>query len=520
MNNRFTRSADSSDLHLPGWLASLMVLTPLVSSCALGPDFEEPEAPVAQEWIEVDDAQITNRPVDYPDWWTVFNDPVLNQLIEMARSQNLTLRSAGLRVLQAHAQLGIATGSKYPQVQQVAGSANRVEISDNAADNIVLLEDSFALYNLDFNLSWEIDFWGRFSRLIESAAAQLQASVATYDTVMVALTAEVATAYVLVRTFEERIELAERNVRFQERALRIADVKFRNGAVTELDVQQARTVLNATQASIPALETNLRQSKNALGVLLGLLPREVDSLLADSAPVPVPPAQVSVGMPQDLIRRRPDIRQAEWVLAAQSAQIGVAITELYPHFSLGGSVGLTTTDIGGKDVSDLFSSGSVGGLAFGGFTWNVLNYGRLKNNVRFQDARFQQLVVDYQNRLLQAQAEVDNAIVAYLRAQVRASFLAESANAAERSVQLSFVQYREGATDFNSVLLTLTEQFEQQDALTETNGSIATNLIAMYKALGGGWEVDSERVVQDYVDDEDQQQLRTRTKYWRNTFPE
>lgn len=500
---------------------SLILLAPLVSGCtALGPDFEEPEAPVAQEWVEVDDATITNQPTAHPEWWTVFNDPVLNQLIEMARSQNLTLRSAGLRVLQAHAQLGIATGSKYPQVQQLSGSASQVEISENASRYFPLLDNRFALYDLGFNLSWEIDFWGRFSRMIESAAAQLQASVASYDTVMVALTAEVAHSYVLIRTLEQRIVLAKSNVRFQERALRIADVKFRNGAVTELDVQQARTVLNATQALIPALETSLRQTKNALGVLLGLLPRDVDSLLVNSAPVPVPPAQISVGMPQDLIRRRPDIRQAEWVLAAQSAQIGVAITDLYPHFSLGGSIGVATTDIGGLDVSDLFDAASVSKLLFGGFTWNVFNYGRLKNNIRFQDARFQQLAVEYENKLLQAQAEVDTAIVAYLRAQVRARFLAESANAAERSVQLSFVQYREGSTDFNSVLLTLTEQFVQQDALTETNGNIATNLITMYKALGGGWEADGARILEDYVDDEDKQQLRTRTKYWRSTFPE
>ncbi|UCH46695.1 MAG: TolC family protein, partial [Betaproteobacteria bacterium] len=226
MNNRFITGSDSLGVQLPGWLVTLALLASLVSGCtALGPDFEEPEAPVAEDWVEVDDTQITNQPADYPDWWTVFNDPVLNELIEMARSQNLTLRSAGLRVLQAHAQLGIATGTKYPQVQQVTGSANRVEMSDNAADNIALLENSFALYNLDFNLSWEIDFWGRFRRLIESAEAQLQASVAGYDTVMVALTAEVATAYVLIRTLEQRIELAKINVRYQERALRIADVK-------------------------------------------------------------------------------------------------------------------------------------------------------------------------------------------------------------------------------------------------------------------------------------------------------
>jgi NodT family efflux transporter outer membrane factor (OMF) lipoprotein len=518
---RLSRYAGAFGRYLPKCFASLILPAFLAAGCTtLGPDFKEPEANVAKEWVEVDDAEITNQPAAHPEWWTVFNDPVLDELIETARSQNLTLRSAGLRVLQAHAQLGIAVGSKYPQVQQVSGSASRVEISENAADNIALLENSFAIYNLDFNLTWEIDFWGRFSRMIESAAAQLQANVAVYDTVMVALTAEVANAYVLTRTLEQRIELAEGNVRFQERALRIADVKFRNGAVTELDVQQARTVLNATQALIPVLQTSLRQTKNALGVLLGMVPRAVDGLLVASAPVPVPPAQISVGMPQDLIRRRPDIRQAEWVLAAQSAQIGVAITELYPHFSLGGSIGVATTDIGGKGIGDLFETGSVGGLLFGGFTWNVFNYGRLKNNIRFQDARFQELLVDYQNKVLTAQAEVDNAIVAYLRAQVRAKFLARSANAAERSVQLSLLQYREGATDFNSVLLTLTEQFDQQDALSETNGTIATNLITMYKALGGGWDVGGDRIVEDYVVEEDKQQLRTRTKYWRDTFPE
>ena len=493
----------------------------MVAGCTtLGPDFEQPEAPVAEEWIEIDQAKITNQPAAHPHWWSVFNDPVLDELIETARSQNLTLRSAGLRVLQAHAQLGIATGSKYPQVQNVSGSASRVEISENANDNIPLLENSFALYDLGFNLSWEIDFWGRFNRMIESASAQLYAEVASYDTVMVALTAEVARSYVLIRTLDERIALTRENVLTQERALRIADVKYRNGAVTELDVQQARTVLNNTQASIPVLQTGRRQAKNALSVLLGILPQGLSGLLAGSVAVPSPPAQVAVGMPQDLIRRRPDIRRAEWVLAAQSAQIGVAITELYPHFSLGGSIGVATTDIDGKDLGDLFDASSINGLLFGGFTWNVFNYGRLKNNIRFQDARFQQLLVGYQHKVLTAQAEVDNAIVAYLRSHTQARFLAESARAAERSVQLSLIQYREGATDFDRVLITLTQQIEQQDALTSTNGTIATNLITMYKVLGGGWQVDSERGLEDYLLEEDKQQLRNRTKYWRSTFPE
>jgi len=506
-------------IRLTGSFLAVFGLVFLAGCTTLGPDFTTPETPVAEEWTDIDPSMVSNQPADHPEWWTVFNDPVLNQLIETAQSQNLTLRTAGVRVLQAQAQLGIATGSKYPQVQQLSGSANEVKLSENGADS-TLLQDNFGLYNLGFGLSWEVDFWGRFSRMIESSSAQLQAEVANYDAVMVSLTAEVARSYILMRALESRIDLAEKNVRVQERAWQIADVKFRNGKVTELDVQQARTILNMTKSQIPALQTRLTDVRNTLGVLLGMLPQELAGLLAESAPVPTPPALVAVGMPQDLIRRRPDIRRAEWMMAAQSAQIGVAVTELYPHFTLGGSIGVATTTIGGKGIGDLFDSGSVNGLLFGGFTWNVFNYGRLKNNIRYQDARFQELLIDYQKLVLTAQAEVDSAIVAYLRAHTEAMYLAESVNAAERSVELSMVQYREGSTDFNQVLTTLTQQADQQDALTEASGRIATNLVTMYKVLGGGWQVDGERVVNDYANEKDQQEMLERTKYWRGVLPD
>ena len=502
--------------------AFLALIVPFfVAGCTtLGPDYEIPDTPVATEWTAVDPEMLSMQPADHPEWWTVFKDPVLNQLVETAQSQNLTLRSAGMRVLQAQAQLGIATGSKYPQVQQLLGSANQIKLSENGTDNYPLLEDNFGLYDLGLGVSWELDFWGRFKRMIESSAAQLQAEVASYDAVMVALTAEVARSYVIMRTLEARIGLAEKNALIQERALQIADVKYRNGKVTELDVQQALTILNKTRSTIPVLQTSLREVRNSLGVLLGMLPQELEKLLVNAGPVPTPPAMVAVGMPQNLIRRRPDIRQAEWVMAAQSAQIGVAITELYPHFTLGGSVGVTTTTIDGKGISDLFDSGSVRGMLFGGFNWNVLNYGRLQNNVRFQDALFQELLIDYQKLVLTAQAEVDAAIVAYLRAHAQAGYLGDSVRAAERSVELSMIQYREGSTDFNQVLTTLTQQADQQDDLTVSEGTIASNLIYMYKALGGGWQFDGERAIEDYATEQDKQKLRTRTKYWNKTLPE
>ncbi len=525
-NTRDPRGSTSGpNRRLPTCLIGLIALASLATSCTtLGPDYKKPEAQVSQQWIDIDAPRVNSQPADLADWWTVFDDPVLNSLVEMAYTQNLTLRIAGLRILEARATLGIATGSKYPQVQQVNGNVTRVEVSDNDA-NTALADRSFDSAEATFDLVWEIDFWGRFRRAIESAQAQLDASVADYDDVMVALAAEVARSYILIRTFEERIALADQNVVIQERALRIADVKFRNGAVTELDVQQAKAVLNNTEATIPSLETGLRQVTNALAVLLGLTPRDLSDLLQGSAPIPVAPFEVSTGVPAELLRRRPDVRRAERFLAAQSAQIGVSITDLYPRFSLVGSVGFRTSDSSetsftrDSDLGDLFDSDSHTGFLGPFFSWNIFNYGRIKNNIRVQDARFQQLLINYQNTVLTALAETENAIVAYLKSHDQAKFLGESVKAAQRSVQLALVQYREGTTDFDRVLSTLTLQVTQQDAFIATNGSTATNLVGMYKALGGGWQVRGDRKVEDYVPEEDKQQLRARTKYWRKVLP-
>ena len=495
----------------------------LVSGCtALGPDYEIPEAPVSQEheWIDIDAPRVDNGSADLARWWTVFEDPVLDSLVEMAYEQNLTLRIAGLRILEARANLGIATGSKYPQTQQINGGVAAVSLSDSDPDAL-LTDRSFNAAEVTFDLAWELDFWGRFSRLIESAAAQLDASIADYDDVMVALTAEVARSYVLMRTFDDRLSLARANVLTQLEALRIADVRFENGAVTELDVQQARAILANTEAAVPLLESRLRQSKNALAVLLGLTPPELIDRLKDTAPIPAAPPAVSMGVPAELLRRRPDVRRAERLLAGQSAQIGVAISDLYPRFSLLGSVGFRTSDAGAdNELDSLFDSEN--GIGFLGpfVSWNIFNYGRIKNNIRVQDARFQQLLVNYQNTVLSALAETENAIVAYLKAHDRAMSLGESVVAAERSLELSLIQYREGTTDFDRVLDSLDFQFKQQDAFSATIGDVATNLIVMYKALGGGYEAGGARNVEDYVADEDKEQLRSRTKYWRKELPE
>ncbi len=503
-------------------LVSVTILMMLVSGCTtLGPDYEVPEVAVSQgdEWIDIDAPQVNNESADLTRWWTVFDDPVLNSLVEKAYQQNLTLRIAGLRILEARANLGIATGSKYPQTQQINGGAARVKLSDSEPDAQVI-NRNFSAAEATFDVGWEIDFWGRFRNLVASADAQLDASIADYDDLMVALAAEVARSYVLIRTSEERLELTRSNIENQKAALRIADVRFQNGAVTELDVQQARAVLGNTQSAVPALESRLRQSTNALTVLLGLSPQALGDLLQDTAPIPEAPPEVSMGVPAELLRRRPDVRRAERTLAAQSANIGVAITDLYPRFSLVGSVGFRTSDLTTDNgLEDLFDSDNVGGFVGPFFSWNVFNYGRIKNNIRVQDARFQQLLVNYQNTVLSALAETENTIVAYLKALDQARYLADSVAAAQRSVELSTVQYREGTTDFNRVITTLDFLFEQQDAHASVVGDAATNLIAMYKALGGGYEEGSERSAEDYVAEEDKEQLRSRTKYWRKQLP-
>ncbi len=321
-----------------GLLASSL----LFSGCTtLGPDFVKPKAPVSEQWTEnkTAEAVVKLESVDYSSWWTGFNDPVLDRLIETAYAENLDLRRSGLRILEARAALGIAVGEQLPQSQQVNGAAAAINSSKNTANPVP--DRHFSDHQLGFDAAWELDFWGRFRRGVESAEANLNASVADYDSALVALTAEVARVYVAIRTFGERIRLAEENVTLQKRSLDIADVRFRHGVVTELDVTQAKTLLLNTKALIPLLETGKRQAENSLAILLGMPPKEIRSLLGDEVNVSIPtaPSEVAVGIPADLLRRRPDIRFAELEAAAQSARIGIAKADLYPSISLVGSIG-------------------------------------------------------------------------------------------------------------------------------------------------------------------------------------
>jgi len=494
----------------------------LVSGCTkVGPDFVKPDAPIAEQWSETGELQLIPTQTDHEDWWEAFDDPVLDKLVNEAYNQNLTLQIAGLRIIEARAQLGLAAGSAWPQQQQATLGAAYSSPSDNTAGS-AFLNDSWN-YSTGVEIGWEIDFWGKFRRGIESADANLLASIADYDTVLVSLTADVANTYVVIRTFQERLTIARENVKIQERSFKIADVRFRNGATTELDVQQATTQLLNTQASIPSLEGQLRQAENSLSILLGKPPGEIQEILGQDGRIPSPPTEVAVGIPADLLRRRPDVRGAELQAAAQSALIGVAKADFYPSVALLGSIGLSatgssnTTASGNSGIGEWFTGDSLTYMGGPTVTWNIFNYGQISNNVRTQDARLQQLLVNYQNVVLQAAQEVEDSTVGFVRSQEQARFLNKSVTSALRSVDLAIIQYRDGATDFTRVLNSQQALIGQQDQSTVARGQIAQNLVSMYRALGGGWQL---RAGRDFIPEATKDVMSERTNWGNILTPE
>jgi NodT family efflux transporter outer membrane factor (OMF) lipoprotein len=488
--------------------AGLLGILLSISGCAVGPDFEAPEAKVQNNWIENHDSRVSETAVKMR-WWRAFNDSTLDNLIERASEQNLPVQIAGLRILEARAQLGVAIGNMYPQNQEGSGAAQTVKLSSR------LLEQAgfphyFDNFNIGFDAAWELDFWGRFRRNVEGTDAAMLGTVADYDNALVSLTAEVARTYALMRTYEVLIQIAHENVKTQKDGLDVAQSRFRNGATSELDVAQARALYESTLADIPQLQASLQQAKNALSILLGEPPGAVEALLRGPQKIPSASRKVAIGLPAELLRRRPDIRSAELNAAAESARIGVAEADLYPRFFLAGNIGVQASD-----ASRLFAPGSLFYTGGPGFTWSILNYGRITNNVRSQDARFQQALVNYENTVLKAAQEVEDALIGFLKAQESASNLQKSVDAARLAGDLSLIQYREGAVDFQRVVDSQTRLLTEMNSLAQTRSSIATNLIAVYKALGGGWEVSEGKPT---VSEALQAQMASRTN-WGDLLP-
>ncbi len=330
---------------------------------------------------------------------------------------------------------------------------------------------------------------------------------------LVTLVAEVGLTYVQIRTFERRIELAKANVELQRQSLEITESRYRNGKVSQLDVTEARTTLTNTQASVPSLESSLRDAKLSLSVLLGRTPGELEQALAGGSGIPVAPAQVAIGVPADLLRRRPDVRFAERAAAFQSEQVGIATADLFPSISVGGSFGYEASDADNLSLgNNLFDSGSQVWSIGPTLSWPILNYDRIRNNIRVQDAAFQEAAVNYQNTVLQAAAEVESSLYGFLKSREQLAYLTESAESARQSLELSTIQYKEGETDFLRVDIAATNVTRQQDSQATAEGRVASNLIGAYKALGGGWEL---RLGREFVPAETVEEMRSRTS-WGN----
>ena len=448
----------------------------------VGPNYRKPAAPVESSWIDYQrDPRVSENPVDTSQWWTVFQDPQLDELIETASQQNLTLRVAGTRILQAQAVRGVAVSGLFPQVQQATGSFDRLQFSKTIADPPPV--SNYDEWSSGFNLAWEIDFWGRFRRGLESADAALDATVEGYDNVLVLLLSDVASTYVQIRTIQEELRLLNENLILQQESLKIAQAQFDAGQASAADTLQTRNNVNQTKAAIPALQASLRQANNALCILLGEPPRDMLPELGEG-PIPVAPQEIALGIPAELLRRRPDIRQAERLVAAASAQIGVAESELYPHFAISGALQWQS-----KDLSDLYKPASVGGAVGPSFVWNILNYGRLRNGVRQQQALFEQAVYSYQDTVLQAQRETEDAIAGFLNSQDQTEQLQLAVQDITELNDVLLTQANAGATDFNRVFVVQAAATVQQDTLATSKGQIALNLIRIYRALGGGWQI-------------------------------
>lgn len=448
----------------------------------VGPRFEEPPASVSSSWIDANDKRISSESPRGNDWWNVFNDPAIPALVDTAYRENLDLKTTVTRVLQSQAQRNIAAGNLFPQSQNAIGDYAYAHIGNGILGSPQGgLPSAFNLWAVGFNTSWELDFWGRLRRQIESSNADLGGSIEAYHDSLVTLTADVVTSYVQMRTFQQRIVFARRNVEIQKGSLRLAEARLADGKATALDVKQARSILDQTESSIPPLAIGLRQATDQLCVLLG---QPAQNLLPyfNDAPIPEVPPTVAVGIPADLMQRRPDVRKALRIAASQCAKIGIAEADFYPQLGVTGFVGFAT-----EDVATIFAGKSFTALVLPNFSWKILNYGRVLNNVRYQDAKFQETVLQYQQTVLNAGREVEDALVSFIQYQLQAKSLEESVKDAEDSVELVLAQYRAGLVDFNRVFTTQSQLVTQQDQLAVARGNIALSLISVYRALGGGW---------------------------------
>jgi NodT family efflux transporter outer membrane factor (OMF) lipoprotein len=461
------------------------------AGCAVGPDYKPPENALPPGWQEARQRGIETQPAELAKWWTEFKDPLLDSLVERAVKSNLDLRIAEARIREARGALGVAGADLWPTVD-VSGSYTRNRASENAVGSpsqgaVVAPSEGRQLeqnlFKTGFDSGWEIDIFGGARRRIEAAEANVEASVEDRRAVLVTLLGDVAKNYIDLRGFQRRLAVAQENLRAQRETLSITKVRFDAGLASDLEVAQAEGQVSATAAQIPILQSGLKQAQYRLDVLLGAQPGELSAELANEAPIPALPPQARVGLPAELLRRRPDIRRAERQLASATAQVGAATADLYPKLSLLGTFGLQSVS-----ASDWFTGGSRFWSIGPTLSWPVFDAGRIRANIEIRSAQQEQALRSYEKSILTALEDVENALANYGNEQARYRSLIDGVAANRRAVQMANELYRQGLVPFLNVLDAQRSLYAAENDLTQSEATMASNLVALYKALGGGWE--------------------------------
>jgi NodT family efflux transporter outer membrane factor (OMF) lipoprotein len=472
--------------------AILSVTLVLAAGCAVGPDYHAPKVNTPANWSEAQLGGETNSAVQIVEWWKTLNDPELNSLIQRAVAANYDLRIAEGRLHEARA---LRTGAFFDLGPKIDGSAGYTDVRQSRnslpfntsgpaggqiTSNYLFQTD---LYDAHFDASWEIDVFGGNRRALQEANALLASVEEDRHDVLVSVLAEVARNYIDVRDFQQRLAIANKNIAAEQDAVDIARARFRAGLASELDTKEAEVLLATTQSQIPTLEELLKQAMHRLAVLIGQEPGALLDELGAVAPIPAPPAEVPVGLPSDLLRRRPDVRRAERQLAAATANIGVQTAELFPKFSLTGVAGFQSFSAG-----DWFSGGSKYWSAGPSVTWRILDYGHVRSQIRTANAEAQQSLALYDKTVLMSLEDVENALVAYSKEQVRHRSLQEAVDASRSAVEISNELYKNGLTSFLNVVDAERSLYQVEDELVQSQRTVTVNLVALYKTLGGGWQ--------------------------------
>ncbi len=466
----------------------LLTLLACGGCITVGPDYTPPETAVPESWItpistnQVDATSITNSTYTLDRWWKAFNDPLLSDLIEQARLFNRDVHQAEARLRQARAQRNMTQAERKPTVN-FNGSANRSRSSEQTAGG-----NTSTHYANDFDATWEADLFGAKKRSIEAAQATFEASREDLRDVLISLFSEVAINYVDYRTYQRRLAITQTNLISQTETYKIACWRQQANLVTQLDIDQAKMSLAQTQSELPSLRTGMDASEHQLDLLLGQAPGSLRSLRESrDAEIPVVADSIAIGVPADVLRQRPDIRKAERALAAQTAQIGVAEAARYPDLSLSGSVGLEALLLG-----DLYTAAARTASGSAKAAWTLFDGGQLRKKVKIETAYQEELLSAYEATVLRALQEVEDALTAYANEQQRNRSLEEAVTAGQSAFNLAHNQYSSGLVDFETVLSTQQALLSTQDSLASSDAALTTEMIRLYKALGGGWEQDND----------------------------